>query len=114
MSDNVRRFHAVCTALTQYYPHTGSKRHVRHLTTLAAMVVGLIAAGLSHLPKMAQKAPDKTKLESRVKRFSRFIQNRRITYEAFFMPFAREVVVSTSNSICAYTRCDGRLCIKCS
>jgi hypothetical protein len=96
MSDNVRRFLAVRTALTQYYPHTDSKRHQRHLTTLAAMVAGIVAAGSSHLPKMAQKAPDQTKTESRVKRFSRFIQNERVTYEAFFMPFARDLVGSLS------------------
>ena len=96
MSDNVRRFQAVRTALRKYYPQTDSKRHARHLTTLAGMVAGLVAAGSSHLPKMAQKAPDKTKLESRVKRFSRFIQNEAVTYEAFFMPCARDVVVSLS------------------
>jgi hypothetical protein len=45
---------------------------------------------------MAQKAPDKAKTESRVKRFTRFIQNQSITYEAFFMPCARDVVVSLS------------------
>jgi len=88
----------VRTALFKYYPHTDSKRHARHLTTLAGMVAGLVAAGSSHLPKMAQKAPDKTKLESRVKRFSRFIQNERITYERFFMPCARDVVVSLSTN----------------
>ncbi len=96
MSDNVRRFQAVRTALTQYYPQTDSKRHHRHLTTLAGMVAGIVAAGSSHLPKMAQKAPDKTKTESRVKRFSRFIQNQAVTYEGFFMPCARDVVVSLS------------------
>jgi len=98
MSDNVRRFAAVRTALNKYYPHTDSKRRQRHLTTLAAMVAGIVAAGSSHLPKMAQKAPDQTKTESRVKRFSRFIQNQRVTYEAFFMPFARDVVVSLSRN----------------
>ena len=96
MSDNVRRFLAVRTALIKYYPQTSSKRQARHLTTLAAMVAGIVAAGSSHLPKMAQKAPDNTKTESRVKRFTRFLQNERTTYEAFFMPFAREVVGSLS------------------
>ncbi len=96
MSDNVRRFAAVRTALNKYYPQTDSKRHSRHLSTLAAMVAGIVAAGSSHLPKMAQKAPDKTKTQSRVKRFSRFIQNQGVTFEAFFMPCARDVVVSLS------------------
>ena len=61
------------------HPHelteADSTRRQRHLTTLAAMVAGIVAAGSSQLPKMAQKAPDKTKTESRVKRFTRFIQN---------------------------------------
>jgi len=64
MSDNVRRFQAVRTALKRYYPQSDSKRHARHLTTLAAMVAGIVAAGSSHLAKMAQKAPDQTKTEA--------------------------------------------------
>lgn len=98
MSDNVRRFQAVRTALTKSLPHTDSKRQHRHLTTLAGMVAGMVAARSSHLPKMAQKAPDKTKPESRVKRFSRFIQNQAVTYEGFFLPFARDLVVALSRN----------------
>lgn len=96
MSDNVRRFQAVRTALIKHYPGTPTKRRTRHLTTLAALVAGIVASGKTHLSKLAQKAPDKTKAESRTKRFSRFIQNERITYEAFFMPYARELAVALS------------------
>ena len=94
MSDNVRRFHAVRTALTQYYAPSGSKRLHRHLNTLAGLVKGLVATGSAHLPKVAQKAPDQTKAESRVKRFTRFIQNERITFETFFLPFAQELIAT--------------------
>ena len=52
MSDNVRRFAAVRTALNKYYPQTGSKRRGRHLTTLAAMVAGIVAAYLMLHPRV--------------------------------------------------------------
>ena len=96
MTDNVRRFMAVRTALIQHYPGMPSKRMTRHLTTLAGMVAGIVAAGATHLPKLAQKAPDKTKVESRTKRFTRFLQNQETTYERFFLPFARDLVVALS------------------
>ena len=46
---------------------------------------------------MAQKAPDQTKAESRVKRFTRFIQNERITFETFFLPFAQELIATLAS-----------------
>ena len=71
---------AVRTALIRHYPTTPSKRMRRHLTKLAGMVAGIVAAGSTHLTKLAQKAPEKTKPESRTKRFTRFLQNQETRY----------------------------------
>lgn len=94
MSDNARRFMAVRTHLIRNYPGTPSKRLTRHLRTLAGMVAGIVAAGTTHLPKIAQKAPDKTRNESRAKRFTRLLKNKRTTFETFYLPFAREMAAS--------------------
>lgn len=96
MSDNVRRFAAVRRHLRKQYPGAPSKRQARHLNTLAGLIAGIVASGSTHLSKLAQRAPDQTKTESRVKRFSRFIQNERITYEGFFMPYAEAVIETLS------------------
>ncbi|HMB91570.1 MAG TPA: transposase [Rhodothermales bacterium] len=98
MSDNVRRFQAVRSRLLKDYPGSPSKRRTRHLSTLAGLVAGIVAAGSTHLSKVAQKAPDQTKTESRVKRFSRFIDNKRITMEAFFMPYAQALIDTLSEN----------------
>lgn len=91
MTDNARRFSAVRMALVKNYPAAGSPRLARHLTTLSALVAGIVAAGSTHLPKIAQKVPDQTKADSRVKRFSRLLNNERTRFETYFLPFAREV-----------------------
>lgn len=77
------------TALINYHPEMHSKRIRRHLTTLAGMVAGTVASGCVHLCKVAQKAPDRTHLESRIRRFSRLIKNERITPDRFYQPFAQ-------------------------
>lgn len=98
MSDNVRRFVAVRSHLIKEYPGSPSKRRTRHLSTLAGLIAGIVAAGSTHLSKAAQKAPDQTKNESRTKRFSRFIGNKRITIEEFFMPYAEALIETLSQN----------------
>ena len=76
MSDNVQRYHAVRNQLRTMHPASStSKRLARHLGTLGGMVAGIVAAGQVHLPKLALKAPDATKAQSRTKRFARFLRN---------------------------------------
>lgn len=98
MSDNLRRLAAVRQRLIKEYPGSPSKQRTRHLKTLAALVAGIVAAGSTHLSKVAQKAPDQAKAESRTKRFSRLIKNGRITMEAFFMPYAQAVIETLSEN----------------
>jgi hypothetical protein len=44
------------------------------------------------LPDIAKHAPDGTKQESRVKRFSRWVNNEGIEFETYFLPFAEAVL----------------------
>ena len=52
---------------------------MRHLTTLAALISGIVGSHSTHLPKMATQVPNGTKPESRVKRFVRWVGNTTIT-----------------------------------
>jgi hypothetical protein len=54
------------------------------LTTLAALISGIVASKSTQLPQVAAKVPKGTKPESRVKRFSRWLANERILEEVYF------------------------------
>jgi hypothetical protein len=88
MSDNLRRYRAIREALTQWYPGQPSGRVARHLSTLAALISGIVGSKSTQLPHMAAKVPNGTKPESRVKRFARWLDNPHILEEVYFLPYA--------------------------
>ena len=88
MSDNLRRYRAIREALTQCYPGEISGRMAQHLTTLAALISGIVGSRSSQIPSIATKIPDRAKPESRVKRMSRWLGNDEIKEEIYFLPYA--------------------------
>ena len=88
MSDNLRQYRAIRAALIQGYPGEPTGRLVRHLTTLAAFISGIVASKSTQLPHIAMQVPDGQKPESRVKRFARWLDNERILEERYFLPYA--------------------------
>jgi len=76
----------------QLYPGQPKGNTARMLTTLAALVSGIVLGKSCQLPTIARKAPDRAKAESRVKRYSRWIQNERIDYEVYYLPFVCELL----------------------
>ena len=88
MSDNLRRYRAVCNALTQAYPTSPPGNFARHVQTLAALISGIVGSKSTQLPTIATKGPDGTKPESRVKRCARGGDNDRILEEMYFVPYA--------------------------
>ena len=88
MSDNLQRYRAIREALIQGYRGELHGRGVRHLTTLAAFISGIVGSKSTQLPHIASKVPDETKPESRVKRLTRWLDNERILEEAYFLPYA--------------------------
>ena len=88
MSDNLRRYRAICHAITQAYPTPPTGHFARHLQTLAALISGIVGGKSTQLPHIATKVPDGSKPESRVKRFARWLDNDRILEEVYFLPYA--------------------------
>jgi hypothetical protein len=88
MSDNLRRYRAIRDALCQWYPGQPTGTVARHLTTLAALMSGIVGSKRPHLPHIATQVPDGTKPESRVKRFARWMQNDHVTEAVYFVPYA--------------------------
>src|SRR5215510_1125689 len=88
MSDNLRPYRAIRAALRQAYPGEPQGWGARHLTTLAALISGIVASQRTQLPKVAAKVPTGIKPESRVKRFARWLDNAHILEEVYFLPYA--------------------------
>jgi hypothetical protein len=56
------------------------------VTTLAALISGIVGSTSTQLPSVATKIPDGTRPESRVNRFTRWLDNDRILEEVYFVP----------------------------
>ena len=96
MSDNLRRYRAIRDALTQWYPGQPTGTVARHLTTLAALISGIVGSKSTQLPSVATKIPDGTKPESRVKRLTRWLDNERILEEVYFLPYVEHLIDAVS------------------
>src|SRR5262244_3227170 len=88
MSDNLRRYRAIRAALLQGYPGQPTGTTARHLTTLAALMRGIVGSKSPQLPHIATKVPDGTQPESRVKRFARWCDHAPMLEEMDFLPAA--------------------------
>jgi hypothetical protein len=58
------------------------------VTTLAALISGMVASKNTQLPTIASQVPDGTKPESRVKRCARGVDNARVSEAVSFVPSA--------------------------
>jgi len=56
MSDNLRRYCAIHSALRQLYPSEPTGNLARHLQTLAALVCGIVGSRKVHLPAVASNS----------------------------------------------------------
>jgi hypothetical protein len=92
MSDNLHRYRAIRDALIQGYPGQPTGTVARHVTTLAALISGIVGSKSTQLPHIATKVPDSTQAESRVKRFARWVRNDKITTEVYFVPYAQRLL----------------------
>src|SRR5256885_14365904 len=88
MSDNLRRYRAIRDALIQGYAGQPTGMVARHLTTLAALISGIVGSQSTQLPHIAAKVPNGPKPDSRVKRFARWVDNAHILEALYFLPYA--------------------------
>ena len=78
MSDNLRRYRAIRTALTQADPTPPTGHFARHVHTLAALISGIVGSKSTQLPSVATNIPDGTQPARRVKRCVRWVDHDRI------------------------------------
>jgi hypothetical protein len=62
------------------------------LTTLAALISGIVGSKSTQLPSVATKIPDGIKPESRVKRLTRWLDNAHVLEEVYFLPYVERLL----------------------
>ena len=97
MSDNHRRYSSIRRALSQMYAKEPTGYTAKQLNVLAALISGIVGSRRTNYPQIASKVPDQTQVESRVKRFSRFINGTDAEPEVYLMPFAAELLANLAN-----------------
>ena len=97
MSDNRRVHRTIRKAMKQLFPGEPRGNFARHLNTLAALVAGIVQGKSCQLPTIARHAPESAKAESRVKKYSRLLQNERVGYESYYLPFAQEILAKLAS-----------------
>ena len=92
MSDSRRVYRAIKQAMKQLYPEEPQGNLARHLETLACMVSGIVLSQSCQLPKIASKVPGAVHPDSRTKQMSRWVQNKHITFDLYFLPFVQPLL----------------------
>jgi len=98
MNDSRRIYRRIISTLKQLCPPQQLNGHqIRHLNTLAGMIAGIVQSKSCHFEKIARKVPEQTQVESRVKRVTRFAQNKTVTAEIFFFPFIEPLLFALAS-----------------
>ncbi|MDP9317323.1 MAG: transposase [Chloroflexota bacterium] len=95
MSDTYRRHRAIKQGIMQFYQPRPTGHRERHLTTLVAMICGLVGAQRAHLSTMADHTPsDGAAQESIITRFRRWLKHNANTVDGWFLPVAEALLAS--------------------
>jgi|GEM_PF-1954608 len=89
MRDHLRRDRAIHAVLLQGYSGQLRGTRVRHVTTLAARISGIVGSPSPQVPTRAARLPEGTHPESRVKRCARWLKHARSTPEVSWVPSAK-------------------------
>ena len=99
MANNRRIYRDIQKGLKQLYPAQRLNGHqLKHLTTLTAMVSGIVQGKSCRLEKIAREIPNSTQVESRVKRYSRLLQHEVATLDRYYLPFVSPLIDRLSQS----------------
>jgi hypothetical protein len=95
MSDTHWRYNAIQRAIMHFYQPRPTGHKEKHLNTLAALICGLVGGQHAHLPVIAAHAPSNgARQESVIKRFTRFLQSDAHTLDGWFLPVARDLLIT--------------------
>ncbi len=92
--DNRRIYRTIRAAIRQLYPSEPKGNLARHLNTLACLIGGIVQGKSCQLPTIARHAPEPAKVDSRIKRYSRWTQNEQVDFESYYLPFVEPLLSS--------------------
>jgi hypothetical protein len=72
------------------------------LNTLAGFISGIVGSKSVSLSKVANAVPDGCKTTSLEKRLARFVKNKNIDLEQYFLPFAKELLQKLPDGIMVF------------
>ena len=98
MGDNHHLYRHIRKSLMQIYPKQLTGRQAQQMNTLSGMISGIVRSGKSQMRAMAKTAPDRSKVESRIKRFTRFTQNEQVDATTYFLPFLTPLLIGLARS----------------
>lgn len=92
MNDNLKRYLSIVAALKQLCATSNDGKapggnYLRNLLTLAALISGIVAAGTTQLPAIANKMPGTKLRESQIQQFRRWLKSEHNSAQAFWLPF---------------------------
>lgn len=91
MSDSSKVFTGLKKALKTLFPKmTGHE--ASHFSTLLYMITGMIMSKHCHLPKIAGKIQSNIKQESLVQKIERWLQNKNVNGDLYFLPFLMKLL----------------------
>lgn len=97
MSDNHKRYRSIRTALSQMFFDEPQGYGAKQLNVTASLISGIVGSRSTNYPKIASKVPDRRKLESRVKGYSRHINNTEPGTEIYLLPFAAALLANLAD-----------------
>jgi len=92
LSENVHRFKIIFNSLKQLSPKEPTGNYARRLTTLAYLIAGTIGSKSCQLPSLATKVVDDRHADSKIKTFYRWLKNKNVTDECYFLPYAQALL----------------------
>ena len=92
MSENMRRFKMIFKSLKKLCPNEPTGNYARRLSTLAYLIAGTIGSKSCQLPSIATKIVDNRQADSKIKTFYRWLKNKNVTEESYFLPYAQALL----------------------
>jgi hypothetical protein len=62
------------------------KRQGNYLNVLSALVCGMLQTKSSQLEQIATGVPSRSKIQSQIMQFRRWLQNENVTFQLFYLP----------------------------
>ena len=91
MRDGSRVFSVLKKSLTKLFPKMEGHQ-ASHFGTLLHMITGMVVSKHCHLPKISGKIESGVKQESQIKKLKRWLSNKSINGNLFYVPFLKQLL----------------------